>query len=83
MVDLGMILGTGFPPFRGGPIRLIDQWGVGAVGGAMEDLAEVCGPRFSPPETLVVMADEKRSYYEINNIVTESRAEKREAVTSS
>jgi len=81
MVDLGMILGTGFPPFRGGPIRLIDQWGIGTVAGMMEDLAEVCGPRFSPPETLVVMADEKRSFFEINNIVTESRSDKRKQQT--
>jgi 3-hydroxyacyl-CoA dehydrogenase len=30
-VDLAMILGTGFPPFRGGLLRYADQAGIGAI----------------------------------------------------
>ena len=30
-VDLGMIMGTGFPPFRGGLLRYADQVGLQRV----------------------------------------------------
>ncbi|AMV19988.1 3-hydroxyacyl-CoA dehydrogenase NAD-binding domain-containing protein [Planctomyces sp. SH-PL14] len=50
MADLGMILGTGFPPFRGGPMTLIDHWGRDRVVEVLQTLCEVCGPRFRPSE---------------------------------
>lgn len=50
-VDIGMIYGTGFPPFRGGLIR----WGVSLGGAAvlrrLAPLSEL-GERFRPPEIL-------------------------------
>lgn len=48
MVDLGMVLGTGFAPFRGGPMRLVSDWGLEHVVRTLETLAAVCGPRFQP-----------------------------------
>ena len=30
-MDLAMIYGTGFPPYRGGILRYADAWGVGNV----------------------------------------------------
>ena len=50
MVDLGMVIGTGFPPFRGGPMTLIEHWGRESVIESMQELSEVCGPRFRPSE---------------------------------
>ena len=50
MVDLGMVLGTGFPPFRGGPLRLAETWGHDTVRQILTDLAKTLGPRFEPCE---------------------------------
>jgi 3-hydroxyacyl-CoA dehydrogenase/enoyl-CoA hydratase/3-hydroxybutyryl-CoA epimerase len=48
MVDLGMVLGTGFAPFRGGPLRLAETWGRDHVRETLERLSDLCGPRFQP-----------------------------------
>ena len=48
MVDLGMVLGTGFPPFRGGPLRLAESWGHDTVCQVLGDFAKTLGPRFEP-----------------------------------
>lgn len=48
MVDLGMVLGTGFAPFRGGPMKCIETWGAGAVHDRLNLLAEKLGPRYTP-----------------------------------
>ncbi|HUQ68706.1 MAG TPA: 3-hydroxyacyl-CoA dehydrogenase NAD-binding domain-containing protein [Planctomycetaceae bacterium] len=50
MVDLGMVLGTGFPPWRGGPMALIDHWGRDRIVASLERMAELCGPRFRPSD---------------------------------
>lgn len=36
-IDFAMIMGTGFAPFRGGPLRLADSLGAGVVIAALED----------------------------------------------
>ncbi len=48
MVDLGMVLGTGFAPFRGGPLRLAETWGRDRLGKRLIELSDLCGPRFQP-----------------------------------
>lgn len=57
MADLGMILGTGFPPYRGGPMTLIDHWGRDRVVEVLQNLSEVCGPRFRPSDYFVPESD--------------------------
>lgn len=51
-VDLAMILGTGFPPFRGGVCRWADQRGEDDVIATLEHLAATVGERFTPSEAL-------------------------------
>ncbi len=48
LVDAGVLFGTGFAPFRGGPIQHARQRGIEAVVGRMEALAASFGPRFAP-----------------------------------
>ena len=49
-LDLAMIMGTGFPPFRGGICRWADRQGLSQLQGAMELLAAEVGERFRPSE---------------------------------
>lgn len=48
LVDAGVIFGTGFAPFRGGPIQYARQRGIDQVVRRMESLAASYGPRFAP-----------------------------------
>ena len=48
LLDAGVIFGTGFAPFRGGPINYARERGIDAVVGALRSLAERHGERFLP-----------------------------------
>lgn len=62
-VDFGMIMGTGFAPFLGGPLRLADFMGVPHVVEEMNKLADRGEPRFAPCDLLKSMAAEKGTFY--------------------
>ncbi|HXE56825.1 MAG TPA: fatty acid oxidation complex subunit alpha FadJ [Gemmatimonadales bacterium] len=61
--DIGAIFGFGFPPFRGGPLRMIDDLGAAKVVLELDALAAAHGDRFRPTETLRAMAREGRRFY--------------------
>ena len=48
LVDAGVIFGTGFAPFRGGPLHYARKIGIQRVVATLEQLAETHGPRFTP-----------------------------------
>ena len=50
--DVGAIMGLGFPPFRGGPFRLVDQTGPAEVLRRLEQLEQAHGARFAPAPVL-------------------------------
>ena len=60
--DMAMIMGVGFPPFRGGPCRYIDQIGVA-------NYVELCnkythlGKAYEAPAKLVTMAANGETFY--------------------
>jgi 3-hydroxyacyl-CoA dehydrogenase/enoyl-CoA hydratase/3-hydroxybutyryl-CoA epimerase len=47
-LDLAMILGTGFPPFRGGLCRWADRQGLRELKSTMDGLSSEVGDRFTP-----------------------------------
>ena len=51
-LDLALILGTGFPPFRGGLCRWADQQGLPQLIAQLERLEGAAGARFHPSEAL-------------------------------
>ncbi len=61
--DIGAIFGIGYPPFRGGPLRYMDELGAVNVVDTLRQLATAYGERFTPAPSLVEMATEARRYY--------------------
>merc|ERR1712232_921919 len=50
--DIGLVFGTGFAPFRGGPFRYLDTVGIDRYVHMMEGLVEKYGPQFEPCQLL-------------------------------
>jgi 3-hydroxyacyl-CoA dehydrogenase/enoyl-CoA hydratase/3-hydroxybutyryl-CoA epimerase len=51
-IDLAMVLGTGWAPHRGGPLRYAEDRGPAEVVRVLGDLARRLGPRFEPSPEL-------------------------------
>ena len=62
-MDLAMIYGTGFPPYRGGILRYADRWGLANVHARLVELEARYGPRFRPARLIAEMAAAGRKFY--------------------
>jgi 3-hydroxyacyl-CoA dehydrogenase/enoyl-CoA hydratase/3-hydroxybutyryl-CoA epimerase len=62
-LDLAMIMGTGFPPFRGGLLRHADSLGLAHIVSRLDELAAKIGPRFIPTAPLQRLAGTGGSFY--------------------
>lgn len=63
-VDVGMIMGTGFPPFRGGLLRFADDEHPRAIVEKLWELEAAVGTRFTPAPVLVELARDNRGFYD-------------------
>ena len=63
-LDLAMIFGTGFPPFRGGLCAYADTLGANAVVEGLQRLAKERGARFAPAPLLIEMARTGKRFFE-------------------
>ncbi len=62
-VDLALILGTGFPPFRGGILRWAeDELGIGKANEMLELYAQTVGKRFAPAPLVSRLAAESKGF---------------------
>jgi 3-hydroxyacyl-CoA dehydrogenase/enoyl-CoA hydratase/3-hydroxybutyryl-CoA epimerase len=61
--DIGAIFGIGYPPFRGGPLRYIDDLGAAKVVEVLRDLERRHGSRFTPAPALVERAEQGARFY--------------------
>jgi 3-hydroxyacyl-CoA dehydrogenase/enoyl-CoA hydratase/carnithine racemase len=62
-MDLAMIYGTGFPPYRGGILRYADTWGIGNVYQYLLKLEKEHGVRLKPCSLLKEMAEKGQTFY--------------------
>jgi 3-hydroxyacyl-CoA dehydrogenase/enoyl-CoA hydratase/3-hydroxybutyryl-CoA epimerase len=62
-LDLAMIMGTGFPPFRGGLLRYADSLGLRHIVARLEELAGRIGPRFTPNAPLRRLAERDGKFH--------------------
>jgi 3-hydroxyacyl-CoA dehydrogenase/enoyl-CoA hydratase/3-hydroxybutyryl-CoA epimerase/enoyl-CoA isomerase len=60
--DMGLIYGIGFPPFRGGALRYIDDMGVDTFVELTEKYADL-GPLYQPTEKLREMAKNGEKFF--------------------
>jgi 3-hydroxyacyl-CoA dehydrogenase/enoyl-CoA hydratase/3-hydroxybutyryl-CoA epimerase len=58
-----MVMGAGFPPFRGGLLRYADSLGLKSVVEKLQILEVHLGPRFRPPEALIRKAQRGKGFY--------------------
>lgn len=62
-LDMAMIMGTGFPAFRGGVLRYADSIGVDKVVEKLNNLEDKYGKRFEVSDLLTRMARQKQKFY--------------------
>jgi len=62
-MDLAVVYGIGFPPYRGGILRYADAWGIRNVYEQLLKLEEEHGVRFKPASLLKEMAEAGRTFY--------------------
>jgi 3-hydroxyacyl-CoA dehydrogenase/enoyl-CoA hydratase/3-hydroxybutyryl-CoA epimerase len=61
--DIGAVFGIGFPPFRGGPLRVVDTIGAAELARRLEALNAKHPGRFEPATLLREMAEGNRTFY--------------------
>jgi len=62
--DFGMMMGTGFAPFRGGPLRFADHFGLKKLVAEMDGLHSKAGDKFVPCDLLRQHAQNGTKFYD-------------------
>src|SRR5262249_37058222 len=62
--DIGAVMGLGFPPFRGGPFRMVDRVGPREITQRLKELQSRLGTRFGASPMLLKMAESRGRFYE-------------------
>ncbi|HFQ62292.1 MAG TPA: fatty-acid oxidation protein subunit alpha [Epsilonproteobacteria bacterium] len=63
-LDMAMVMGTGFPAFRGGLLRYADAEGLESIVSRLSTLETQYGERFTPASSLVEMAANNKRFYD-------------------
>jgi 3-hydroxyacyl-CoA dehydrogenase/enoyl-CoA hydratase/3-hydroxybutyryl-CoA epimerase len=61
--DYGMVLGTGFPTFRGGPLRYAENYGLKKLVAEMDGIHSRAGDKFAPCDLLRQHAQNGTTFY--------------------
>ncbi|MEW6456446.1 MAG: 3-hydroxyacyl-CoA dehydrogenase NAD-binding domain-containing protein [Acidobacteriota bacterium] len=64
VVDIGMIFGTGFPPFRGGLLKYADNLGIKNLFNELQRFYEKYGERFKASQIIKDMASRGMNFYQ-------------------
>ena len=62
-VDMGLVYGVGFPPFRGGALRHIDKTGMAAFCARADEFAHL-GPLYHPTDAMREMASNGGTFHQ-------------------
>ncbi|CAM9467299.1 unnamed protein product [Chrysoparadoxa australica] len=61
--DIGAVFGMGFPPFRGGPFRMLDHEGIAKYTDMMKGFADQYGEQFEPCQLMQDMARDGKFFF--------------------
>ena len=76
-VDFGMIMGTGWAPFRGGPLRFADRLGIATVVSRLNNLRDRVAQEFAPCSLLADMANRGTNFYPLTKTIPSAESEPR------
>lgn len=62
-LDMAMIMGAGFPAFRGGVLRYADNIGIDKIVARLQEFNEKFGARFEVSKLLIDMAKNNKKFY--------------------
>jgi 3-hydroxyacyl-CoA dehydrogenase/enoyl-CoA hydratase/3-hydroxybutyryl-CoA epimerase len=62
-LDMATVMGTGFPPFRGGLLRYADTIGPQKIVETLKGYTQTIGPRFAPSQKLLSMQQANQRFY--------------------
>lgn len=62
-IDVGMIFGTGFAPFRGGVLKYADSLGAESIVGELDIFVKKYGDRFKPSQLLQDYSVNQKKFY--------------------
>ncbi len=62
-IDLGSVMGFGFPPFQGGLLAYAEKRGAKEINDRLLELAKLYGERFNPAPGITARAEQKKSFY--------------------
>lgn len=62
-LDMALIMGTGYPPFRGGLLKYADDLNISYVVDRLNEFAKKYGTRFTPCDRLKEMQKQNRKFY--------------------
>ena len=62
-IDIAMIFGVGFPPFRGGLLRYADKIGSKEIVEKLKYYSKKSGPRFTPSKLLIKMSKNGEQFF--------------------
>ena len=65
-LDMAIVMGTGFAPFRGGLLRYADERGVDLIKQRLDELAMAFGDRFRPAPLIRELASARTGFYDRN-----------------
>jgi 3-hydroxyacyl-CoA dehydrogenase/enoyl-CoA hydratase/3-hydroxybutyryl-CoA epimerase len=62
-LDMALIMGTGFPPFKGGLLKYADKIGIKEISSKLEKFVATYGNRFTPSYKIQEMAKNGEKFY--------------------
>ncbi len=62
-LDMALIMGAGFPAFRGGILKYADNYGIKEILSKLQEFETKFGSRYKPSDLLINMVKNNQKFY--------------------